>query len=87
VSTLLPRQPSTRTLSSGGRDLQSEHPDVADRRFAACAHTFGYRGHCLTKSRRYSTTFKALHEARERHVHEQLLAHGRDGSHRAEDAA
>jgi hypothetical protein len=31
-----------------------------DRRFAACAHTLGYRGHCLTKSRRYSTTFKAL---------------------------
>jgi hypothetical protein len=23
------------------------------------AHNFGYRGHCLTKSRRYSTTFKA----------------------------
>ena len=24
------------------------------------AHAFGYRGHCLTKSRRYSTTFKQL---------------------------
>jgi hypothetical protein len=26
--------------------------DPRDRRLAACAHTFGYRGHCLTKSRR-----------------------------------
>ena len=49
-------------------------PALADRRFAAYAHALGYRGHCLTKSRRYSTTFKALREARERHVHEQLLA-------------
>jgi hypothetical protein len=31
------------------------------------AHNFGYRGHCLTKSRRYSTTFKALRAAREEH--------------------
>ena len=40
----------------------------AECRFAACAHALGYRGHCLTKSRRYPTTFKALREARERHV-------------------
>ncbi|WP_089101194.1 replication initiator [Streptomyces hyaluromycini] len=25
-------------------------------------HTFGYRGHILTKSRRYSTTYGALRE-------------------------
>ena len=47
---------------------------LADRRFARCAHTLGYRGHCLTKSRRYSTTFRALREAREAFVHEQLVA-------------
>ena len=47
-------------------------PALTERRFGRYAHTFGYRGHCLTKSRRYSTTFKALREARERHVHEQL---------------
>jgi hypothetical protein len=47
---------------------------LADRRFGPCAHTLGYRGHCLTKSRRHSTTFKALCEDRQRHVHEQLLA-------------
>ena len=53
-------------------------PALADRRFGACAHALGYRGHCLTKSRRYSTTFKALRQAREQHVHEQLLARSRD---------
>jgi hypothetical protein len=56
---------------------------LADQRFGACAHTLGYRGHCLTKSRRYSTTFKALREARERHVHEQLLARSDDVAQRA----
>jgi hypothetical protein len=54
-----------------------------ERRFAPCAHQLGYRGHCLTKSRRYSTTFKALREARERHVHEQLLARSTDAAQRA----
>jgi excisionase family DNA binding protein len=28
------------------------YPALADRRLAALAHTLGYRGHCLTKSRR-----------------------------------
>jgi hypothetical protein len=55
----------------------------ANRRFAPCAHALGYRGHCLTKSRRYSTTFKALHEDRQRHVHEQLLARTGDDAQRA----
>jgi hypothetical protein len=56
--------------------------DPRDRRLAACAHTFGHRGHCLTKSRGYSTTFKTLREDRERHVHEQLLARSTDASQR-----
>ena len=56
---------------------------LADRRFAACAHALGYRGHCLTKSRRYSTTFKALRQAREQHVHAQLLARSGDAMQRA----
>jgi hypothetical protein len=55
----------------------------ADRRFGATAHAFGYGGHCLTKSRRYSTTFKALREARERHVREQLLVRSTDVAQRA----
>jgi hypothetical protein len=58
-------------------------PALTDRRFGPCAHALGYRGHCLTKSRRYSTTFKALREARERHVHEQILARSRDAAQRA----
>jgi replication initiator protein RepSA len=44
-----------------------------DPRLAANAHNLGYRGHCLTKSRRWSTTFMALRQAREQHVQEQLL--------------
>jgi hypothetical protein len=62
-------------------------PALAERRFAAYAHTLGYRGHCLAKSRRYSTTFKALRLAREAHVHEQLLARSPDASQRALAAA
>jgi hypothetical protein len=58
-------------------------PELADRRFGACAHGLGYRGHCLTKSGRYSTTFKALREARVQHVHERLLARSRDPAQRA----
>jgi hypothetical protein len=56
--------------------------DRRDRRLAACAHAFGYRGHCLTKSRAWSTRFKDLREDRERHVHEQLLARSSDASQR-----
>jgi hypothetical protein len=61
----------------------NENPALADRRFGPCAHQLGYRGHCLTKSRRYSTTFKALRQAREQHVHEQLLARSSDAVQRA----
>jgi hypothetical protein len=61
----------------------AEDTALADRRFASKAHAFGYRGHCLTKSRRYSTTFKALRQAREEHVHEQLRARSKDAAQRA----
>ncbi len=61
----------------------AEDPALADRRFASTAHAFGYRGHCLTKSRRYSTTFKALRQAREAYVHEQLIARSTDAAQRA----
>ncbi|HWE67941.1 MAG TPA: replication initiator [Acidimicrobiales bacterium] len=36
----------------------------SDLRLRAHAHTFGYPGHFTTKSRRYSTTFGALRQAR-----------------------
>ncbi len=58
-------------------------PALADRRLGPCAHQLGYRGHCLTKSRRYSTTLTALRQAREQHVHEQILARSRDAADRA----
>jgi hypothetical protein len=61
--------------------------DRRDPRLAACAHAFGYRGHCLTKSRRYSTTFKQLRADREAWVHEQILARSRDATQRALAAA
>jgi predicted DNA-binding protein with PD1-like motif len=54
--------------------LPAPKRDRRDRRLAACAHTFGFRGHCLTKSRRWSTTFKELRQARGDHVRERLLA-------------
>jgi hypothetical protein len=60
----------------GADGHQAPKRDGRDRRLAACAHAFGYRGHCLTKSRRWSTTFTALRQAREDHVREQLLAKG-----------
>jgi replication initiator protein RepSA len=62
--------------------LEAE-PGLAERRYGRCAHALGYRGHCLTKSRRYSTTFKALRQAREEHVREQLLRHTTDRVQRA----
>jgi hypothetical protein len=61
---------------------KSDRPRRPDRRLGACAHAFGYRGHCLSKSRRYSTTFKALRQAREQHVHERLVG-SQDASQRA----
>jgi hypothetical protein len=50
------------------------HRKRLDPRLGTNAHKLGCRGHCLTKSGRWSTTFTALREAREQHVHEQLLA-------------
>ncbi len=39
-------------------------PELEALRLQAWAHTLGFRGHWLTKSRRYSTTFAALRAAR-----------------------
>jgi hypothetical protein len=62
-------------------------PQLDGRKLARNAHAFGYRGHCLTKSRRYSTTFKQLRADREAHVLQQILARSRDESQRAIAAA
>jgi hypothetical protein len=39
-------------------------PELNGKRLRRWAHQFGFGGHCFTKSRRFSTTFKALREAR-----------------------
>lgn len=43
-----------------------DQPGLADFRLRLWAHTCGFRGHFLTKSRRYSTTFGALRVERQR---------------------
>jgi hypothetical protein len=78
----LPVRDHVRAYMRGAFELHRDTA-LADRRFGPCAHALGFRGHCLTKSRRYSTTFKALREARERHVHEQMLARSDDAAQRA----
>jgi hypothetical protein len=42
-------------------------PEYETLRLRAWAHTLGYRGHILTKSRVYSTTYTALREERTAH--------------------
>ncbi|MET2714810.1 replication initiator [Streptomyces harbinensis] len=42
-------------------------PELTHLRLRAWAHTLGYRGHILTKSRAYSTTYGALRAARVGH--------------------
>jgi hypothetical protein len=51
--------------------------EFADLRLRKWAHMLGFRGHFLTKSRRYSTTFTAMRADRAAHrVAETLAAHG-----------
>jgi len=69
--------------SIGPANRHARRRDRRGSRLAACAHAFGYRGHCLTKSRRYSITFKRLRADREAFVHAQILARSRDPLQRA----
>jgi hypothetical protein len=59
-----------RRLARGDR----EHVDT--KRIRRWAHQFGFGGHCFTKSRRFSTTFKALREARAAHAADRAVAAG-----------
>lgn len=56
-----------RRLITGAWDA-GEHEHVDEQRLRRWAHQFGFGGHCFTKSRRFSTTFKALREARAAHA-------------------
>jgi hypothetical protein len=51
-------------------------PELANLRLTAWAHMLGFRGHFSTKSRRYSTTMRALRTARTEHQRQQAIALG-----------
>jgi hypothetical protein len=53
-----------------------EREDIDCERIRRWAHQFGFGGHCFTKSRRFSTTFKALREARATHAASCAVAPG-----------
>src|SRR5439155_1486143 len=55
-------------------------PNLHGLRLRRWAHTLGFRGHCFTKSRRYSTTFTALRRARHEYVLRRLHPDGRRDS-------
>jgi hypothetical protein len=48
----------------------ARHPELADRNLRRWAHMLGFGGHFLTKSRRYSTTFRQVRERRAKHARE-----------------
>jgi len=48
-------------------------PELAGLRLRAWAHQLGYGGHCTTKSRRYSVTFRALRRARHEYARRQTF--------------
>jgi len=54
-----------RTLVETAWEL-GHRPDLENRRLQLWSHTCGFRGHFLTKSKRYSTTFAALRADRQR---------------------
>ncbi|MCX4768962.1 plasmid replication initiator protein [Streptomyces sp. NBC_01285] len=52
--------------------------ELAHLRLCAWTHTLGFRGHALTKSRRYSTTYTALRADRTQHASKGETADGPD---------
>jgi hypothetical protein len=60
------REHAKRLIAGAWHAGDREHVDT--ERIRRWAHQFGFGGHCFTKSRRYSTTFKALRQARAEHA-------------------
>jgi hypothetical protein len=58
-----PLPPHLRRLAASAWELSNE-PELQDLRLRLWAHDLGYRGHWLTKSRSWSTTFRDLREKR-----------------------
>ena len=56
-----------RTALTIAKDHRTSGPGNTDMRLDAWAHQFGFRGHFLTKSLKWSTTFAALRQARSEH--------------------
>jgi hypothetical protein len=61
-------------------------PGRRELRLRAWAHTAGYRGHFLTKSRKFSTTFTVLREIRRQWQLEQKFASHSDASSESPEA-
>jgi hypothetical protein len=66
LRTLRVRPHVRRLVECAWRLGAQEH--LEELRLRRWAHALGFRGHCFTKSRRYSTTFTALRQARHDHV-------------------
>nr|WP_308312763.1 replication initiator [Streptomyces sp. ISL-11] len=78
-----PLSPHVRTLMRTCWDLGAL-AEYAHLRLRAWAHTLGYRGHILTKSRAYSTTYTALRA--QRAEHERPTVQLPDNAHTIDDA-
>jgi hypothetical protein len=65
------REHARRLIAAAWHAGDREHVDT--ERIRRWAHQFGFGGHCFTKSRRFSTTFKALREARAQHAAERAV--------------
>ena len=80
------RAPARAALRASARGDSALRAQLHPLRLRRWAHSLGFRGHCFTKSRRYSTTFTALRQARHEHV---LRRNGerRDGTAAATCAA
>jgi len=63
----LPVRPHVERIVRCAWELATE-PHLRELRLRRWAHALAFRGHCFTKSRRYSTTFVALRRARHEHV-------------------
>ena len=59
--------PARRGATSSARGGSAATAHLQALRLRRWAHQLGFRGHCFTKSRRYSTTFTALRQARHEH--------------------
>jgi hypothetical protein len=64
-------RPHVQRMIRSAWELATE-PRFRALRLRRWAHMLGFRGHCFTKSRRYSTTFTALRRARHEHVLERM---------------